>query len=300
MFPRGLGWMVPASRPGAGLPEYERRWRSSMVAAVAGLGVRTLWFELSGGSVRGWSEIVRELGAVTGSPPSTVLSLPPSARSGPEDGLEGARRLASGLTGTSLHLELPADLVPRDSRGPWHPGPPFASWGVEATGWAPGREPGADGPASSAAWMRIPFHPLAGPGALSAVRWAHSHGVPVVACDPFASGRLAGRAPADLGSLSNGAQRPPDLRTLKAEWAHVLALGFLTESHRRQLPDAAWQFLAGDPRIAGIWFHASDVNETERIRSAARALPLSDGERARVISLMAGVPAAGGSGSAFK
>ncbi|MCI4340688.1 MAG: hypothetical protein L3J73_05435, partial [Thermoplasmata archaeon] len=69
---------------------------------------------------------------------------------------------------------------------------------------------------------------------------------------------------------------------VRREWAPVLALGFLTEGHRRTLAQAAVQYLLGVPGVVGVVVPLTDPAAAVAIGGALSAPPLSDEDRARI------------------
>ncbi|HUI38819.1 MAG TPA: aldo/keto reductase, partial [Thermoplasmata archaeon] len=108
-------------------------------------------------------------------------------------------------------------------------------------------------------------------------------GMTILALDPFARGRLNGAwfglrrtAPA------LGPRPPPDPAQLRREAAPILSLGFLSESGRRTLAQAAIQWALLQPGVASVVIDARSVEEVEEALGALAAPPISDDELARI------------------
>jgi Aldo/keto reductase family len=135
------------------------------------------------------------------------------------------------------------------------------------------------------AWVRFPFHALSSPSTDELVRIARSAGVPVLASDPFASGRLDGSHLRGSPLESSGRPTPADWAEVRRTWAPVLALGFLTEGRRRKLPQAALQYVLGQPGIEGVVVPAIDPTALSEVVPSRDVPELSRGERQRVDEL---------------
>lgn len=100
--------------------------------------------------------------------------------------------------------------------------------------------------------------------------------------DPFGQGRLDGtRFAADL-SRARAPAPPVDVRTLRADFAPVLRLGFLTANHRRTLAQAAVQYFLSKEWVAVVIVPMPRPERFLEVLAAPDAPPLTDEELARI------------------
>ena len=100
--------------------------------------------------------------------------------------------------------------------------------------------------------------------------------------DPFAQGRLDGtRFSTEL--FRTGTPSPPvNVGTLRAEFAPVLRLGFLTASHRRTLAQAAVQYVLSKEWVAVALVPMPRPERLAEVLAAPGAPPLTEEELARI------------------
>lgn len=104
----------------------------------------------------------------------------------------------------------------------------------------------------------------------------------LLARDPFAGGRLDGSRFAATAALSGPGSGPVDLRRLHTEFDPVLPLGFLTEGHRRTLPQAALHFVLGWPWAVTAVVPLPEPGRFEEVLGWDAAPPLTDEEWRRL------------------
>ncbi len=100
--------------------------------------------------------------------------------------------------------------------------------------------------------------------------------------DPFAQGRLDGtRFSTEL--FRTGAPSPPvKVGALRAEFAPVLRLGFLTAGHRRTLAQAAVQYFLSKEWVAVVLVPMPRPERLAEVLAAPGAPPLTEEELARI------------------
>ena len=104
----------------------------------------------------------------------------------------------------------------------------------------------------------------------------------LIARDPFAGGRLAGTLlKGEIGARRPGGP-PRDLREMKEELAPVLRLGFLTQTRKRTLAQAALRYLLQRPETLAVLVPLPDPERWEALSSGSRAAPLEAEELARL------------------
>ncbi len=108
---------------------------------------------------------------------------------------------------------------------------------------------------------------------------ADRHASSVFVRGPFADGRLDGSRFASELALHGPPAPPVDVGTLRAEFAPVLRLGFLTEGHRRTLAQAALQYFLSRPWLAAVLVPLPRPERLTEILAAEAAPALSSEER---------------------
>ena len=115
---------------------------------------------------------------------------------------------------------------------------------------------------------------------------ATTHGVPqLIVRDPFAGGRLDGTLlREEMGDRWPG--RPPrDVRELRAEFAPVLRLGFLTQQRKRTLAQAALCYLLQRPETLSILLPPPSPERWDEVFASGRVPTLNRAELARLEGL---------------
>lgn len=100
--------------------------------------------------------------------------------------------------------------------------------------------------------------------------------------DPFGQGRLDGTHFATELSRASEPTPPVDVRTLRAEFAPVLRLGFLTTRHRRSLAQAAVQYFLSKEWVAAVIVPMPRPERLDEILAASGAPPLTAEEIDRI------------------
>ncbi|MCI4360629.1 MAG: hypothetical protein L3J91_02915 [Thermoplasmata archaeon] len=137
-------------------------------------------------------------------------------------------------------------------------------------------------------WVRLPFHPLSPPTVDAVLTVARARGIGVISADTSADGRPDGRRLRGSPLESSGRPGPADWSEVRRTWAPVLALGFLTEGHRRTLPVASLEYVLGTPGVVAALVTAADSATLRSLGSAFGQAGLTAEERTRVDDLRAG------------
>jgi Aldo/keto reductase family len=140
-------------------------------------------------------------------------------------------------------------------------------------------------------WIRLPFHLLSPPSTDEAITVARTAGIPIVASNPFADGRLDGSQLRGSPLETIGRPAPSDWAAVRRTWAPVLALGFLTESHQRSLAQAALQYVLGVEGVAATLVPAGEPDALKEAADALHRPSLTPAERARIGRVRSGAPA---------
>ena len=112
---------------------------------------------------------------------------------------------------------------------------------------------------------------------------ATPHTVPeVIVRDPFAGGRLDGTLLSNEMGDRRPARPPRDIRELRAEFAPVLRLGFLTQRRTRTLAQAALRYLLQRAETLSVLLPPPTPERWEEIFAASRVPPLDEPELAQL------------------
>ncbi len=114
---------------------------------------------------------------------------------------------------------------------------------------------------------------------------AETASIGVFARDPLDGGRLDGRRLTDAVGTRRPDAGPVRLRELEQEFAPVLALGFLTEGHRRTLAQAAIRYALRWPWVCSVLVPLPAPERLAEILSAESVPPISDQELERLAAV---------------
>lgn len=143
----------------------------------------------------------------------------------------------------------------------------IAGWGYRADA---GSAPSASEGAAFSSGARSLLEPPTSPSPL-----------PFLARDPFAEGRLDGTGFAGT-SLAGPAGGPLPERELRRRYEGVLRLGFLTERHRRTLPEAALRYALAPAGTTSVLVPLPTPERLERLLAFESSDPLEAGEIRRI------------------
>ncbi len=299
-IPEGLLWS--ASRPGAPAEPWSEtdRWFDRMVEAVADANFQGVHVGTDAAApARG--KLLAERAGMAARRPRQLVIVGPSIAEALHDRVatadarapSGERSAAPSPSRDALcvFLEIPrsqgtdAGPLPRpeffDQLALQHG---FVSWGFGYPD-VPSKERVEEDASCGPAWLRFPFGPIAPPSADDAIEVARRAGIPVVASDPFARGRLDGSRLRGSPLDTSARPAPADWAEVRGTWAPVLALGFLTERRERTLPQAALQYVLGTPGVLAVLVPAADPAALLESSAALTRIGLSRDERARIDGL---------------
>jgi aryl-alcohol dehydrogenase-like predicted oxidoreductase len=153
-------------------------------------------------------------------------------------------------------------------------------WGVRFTELGAAEAGAVSAARSGARWVALPGSVLDANRLIPLTSDVRRGGADVLLTDPHADGRLDGRWLTDGLAPNVRSPRPVDLEAVTRSYAPVLALRFLTEGHRRTLPQAAVAFALALGATPSVRFR--DLGQVAAYGVSGSVVPLSEEELARL------------------
>jgi aldo/keto reductase family protein len=291
--PKGLLWSVGGTAGGSPPWSGSRRWISRMIEACSDAGILGVHAGVDA-AAPARADLLAEAISTAEHPPELLVVVQPRAENprGVRElgGLRPSDRGRSDRPARTL-LEILFEPAAADHGRP----PQLLGQGAADTPVPEGWGFGFAAPPTSTSmaralkerpdWVRFPYHMLSSPAADELLGMARSAGVPVIASDPFAGGRLDGSHLRGSPLETPGRPAPADWAAVRRAWAPVLGLGFLTSGRARSLPQAALQYVLGTPGVAGVLVPAPEPSALVEAGAALRLPPVGPGDRARIAEI---------------
>ncbi|HEV2429184.1 MAG TPA: hypothetical protein VGV64_04980 [Thermoplasmata archaeon] len=136
--------------------------------------------------------------------------------------------------------------------------------------------------------IAVPMSLLSARGAHTLSDQVSNHPVGILAMDPYANGALNGGLLAEPFGRAPTFDGPIGVREVAQRFAPVARLGFLTEGHRRTLPQAAVRFLQDLPGVVSVACRFRDPREIDAMDRIPDVPRLSPNEERRVYGASSG------------
>lgn len=136
--------------------------------------------------------------------------------------------------------------------------------------------------------ISVPMSLLSARGAHALSEEVANHPIGILALDPYADGALNGGLLAEPFGRAPSLDGPIGVREVAQRFAPVARLGFLTEGHRRTLPEAAVRFLVDLPGVVSVACRFRDPREIDALDRLSDVPRLSPDEERRVYGASSG------------